>query len=67
MLKKTSEETDILPLLLQKSFSRPSWTAVWELFLGSSTQHAISSDSLEAVPIFEKPETWPVKLVYVRR
>ena len=30
MLKRTGEDADKFPLLLQKSFSRPSWTAVWE-------------------------------------
>ena len=30
MLKRIGEEADMLPLLLQISFSRPSWTAVWE-------------------------------------
>ena len=28
MLKRTGEEADMLPLLLQESFLRPSWTAV---------------------------------------
>ena len=48
----------MLPLLLQKSFSRPSWTVD---FLALSLNIAtVGNNSQEVVPIFEKPETWPV-------
>ena len=65
MLKRTGEEADMLPLLLQKSFSRPSWTVVQEsdlhvLCIGPFISHKIGNDSLEVVSIFENPETWPV-------
>ena len=46
-----------LPHLLQKSFSRPSWTAVRE---GDFLAFSLNIRSVIIVPIFEKPETWPV-------
>ena len=71
MLKRTGKVADKLPLLLQKSFSRPRSSAAGESDLALSLNcryfrlHSLKYPwlnvrSILIVPTLENPETWPV-------